>query len=607
MTKIFDDTFTGPAVALPSHTPELGSWGSLSGAYGATPQTDGTGQLAARASGTAGAYAQPGTGVIPPSGEYRVRGFLVKQTDLAGTYGECGARGSWLSTNAANLAHYYARFNAAGDGATGTWELGVSSGTGSLTLLASLPDSAFAAAPAGTIRVFDLEVRANAPLQRLIVSSWDGTSVDGNGDPVLTKLGEITAANTLAALSSGGNGFPGFPAVVARATTASASTGYHLTRIQVNDDLTALVGAPTVTTAATITAAHSPAYPGDTFTVSANTVYNDQGSAIDSYERKAQSSSDGGTTWADVTGTDGTASTQAALPTYTAASGDVGDEIRYASRAHNTVGWSGWSYSNAITVTALPASPTNETKPSISGLAYPGQTLTYVPGTWTGSPTLAHTWRVDGGDSGTGATFGPIPSGDIGHAITIHETATNIGGSASIDSEAVTPQAIPDVTLDFCLTGGAGNTSAAASIGGGKSATVLTSPAALESIVGSEARDGVTDYHWLVVHNPNPVVTADVVLFISANTTSPDTTAAIALCATGIGQPPAVLASDTTAPTDAGAFSAPSTAGAGLDAGSLAPDQWRAFAVRWTVNTGAGPAPADAPDTLVIGWQATEQ
>lgn len=86
--------------------------------------------------------------------------------------------------------------------------------------------------------------------------------------------------------------------------------------------------------------------------------------------------------------------------------------------------------------------PTNSAAPSISGSAAVGQTLTCNPGTWTGGPTYAYSWRRDGAEVGTGATYALVAA-DAGKAITCRVTGTNGSGSATATSAAVTPTAAP--------------------------------------------------------------------------------------------------------------------------------------------------------------------
>lgn len=86
--------------------------------------------------------------------------------------------------------------------------------------------------------------------------------------------------------------------------------------------------------------------------------------------------------------------------------------------------------------------PVADVAPVITGSANQGSTLTVsTPGTYTGDPidTTTYKWQRDGVDIGgaTGVTYASV-SADIGHAVRAVETATNAGGSASQNSNAIT-------------------------------------------------------------------------------------------------------------------------------------------------------------------------
>jgi hypothetical protein len=93
--------------------------------------------------------------------------------------------------------------------------------------------------------------------------------------------------------------------------------------------------------------------------------------------------------------------------------------------------------------TAGSGPPVVQTPPSISGQALVGQTLTVVPGTWSGTQpiTLAHQWRrCDSAGSacsdiaGATGTSYLVAAADLGSTLRVRETATNSAGSASSDS-----------------------------------------------------------------------------------------------------------------------------------------------------------------------------
>ena len=89
------------------------------------------------------------------------------------------------------------------------------------------------------------------------------------------------------------------------------------------------------------------------------------------------------------------------------------------------------------------AAPENSALPTIAGTAEVGQTLTATAGTWSAAPALTHQWmRCDGGGSGCAAIAGAtaatyaVTADDATHTLRVQETATNGGGTATVDSAA---------------------------------------------------------------------------------------------------------------------------------------------------------------------------
>lgn len=81
-----------------------------------------------------------------------------------------------------------------------------------------------------------------------------------------------------------------------------------------------------------------------------------------------------------------------------------------------------------------PSSPVNSVAPSFTGTLTAGQTLTYVPGAWSGSPTVTKQWFSNGVAIG-GAIGNTLDStGYGGTEISVGETATNSVGSATAAS-----------------------------------------------------------------------------------------------------------------------------------------------------------------------------
>ena len=99
---------------------------------------------------------------------------------------------------------------------------------------------------------------------------------------------------------------------------------------------------------------------------------------------------------------------------------------------------------NSNSVVPTRPAPVNSGAPSIAASARTGDTLTCDPGTWSNSPSFAFAWLRDGTPI-TGATANTyvVTAADVGRSIVCRVTASNSGGSASADSNAVTPTAPP--------------------------------------------------------------------------------------------------------------------------------------------------------------------
>ena len=97
----------------------------------------------------------------------------------------------------------------------------------------------------------------------------------------------------------------------------------------------------------------------------------------------------------------------------------------------------------ALASAASAATPVNTTKPSITGEAKEGQTLTARNGTWQNAPTsFRYRWqRCDADGTGcvnlvgeTQRTY-PVDANDVGKAVRVLVTATNADGSATATSD----------------------------------------------------------------------------------------------------------------------------------------------------------------------------
>lgn len=130
----------------------------------------------------------------------------------------------------------------------------------------------------------------------------------------------------------------------------------------------------------------------------------------------------------------------ATASTYTLTGADVGALITCTVTAFNADG-AGQATSNAVgPIVSL--APTYVSGASITGVTTQGQTLTAVPGTWTGTPSYAYQWKRGGADI-SGATAGTyvLQFADVGQTITVAITGTNGYGSASTTTAGVGPVA----------------------------------------------------------------------------------------------------------------------------------------------------------------------
>lgn len=148
-----------------------------------------------------------------------------------------------------------------------------------------------------------------------------------------------------------------------------------------------------------------------------------------------------------------TAGNDALIATKALASGSVEDPA--AITAPGSANWVADTF--AIAAAAAGSAPTNSVAPAVTGTAQDGQTLTCSQGTWTNSPTgYAYQWKRAGTNiSGATSSTYLLVTADVGQAVKCTVTATNAIGSASADSNTVTPIAASTDTNDcFVMTAG---------------------------------------------------------------------------------------------------------------------------------------------------------
>lgn len=135
--------------------------------------------------------------------------------------------------------------------------------------------------------------------------------------------------------------------------------------------------------------------------------------------------------------------------------GSVNNDIGWGQGANNSTGW-GKSHLNSWSgATDIDGGnpPVNSVAPALSGTAQEGQTLTCSTGTWSGSPTYTYQWKRNGNDitSATNSTY-TLVTADVGTSIKCTVTATNFTGSATADSNTVTPTSSVDADAQAFIT-----------------------------------------------------------------------------------------------------------------------------------------------------------
>ena len=201
--------------------------------------------------------------------------------------------------------------------------------------------------------------------------------------------------------------------------------------------------------------------------------------------------------------------------TRTVDAGDVGSRLRVRVTATNSSGFAAAESNATTTITGSgggggSGAPANTVKPTISGTAKQGQSLTASTGTWTGKTpiTFSDQWyRCDtssnncsliSGETGPTRT---VDSGDVGKRLKVRVTATNSAGATAVDSGTT------DVVTSSSGGGGGGSLPAGAvTLPDGKISIPVTSvPADQRLIVDS------------VKFNPNPVQSRNTPIEVSVH------------------------------------------------------------------------------------------
>jgi hypothetical protein len=127
-------------------------------------------------------------------------------------------------------------------------------------------------------------------------------------------------------------------------------------------------------------------------------------------------------------------------------------------------------------------------------------------------------------------------------------------------------------------------------LGGAITATEIVSGtlnALFDDVTEGEATAGDIEYRGFYVKNTNGSLTwSSPVIYISSLTSNASTEFDLAIAAEGVSVTMATIANESTAPGGV-SFSRPTTQGAGLSLGSLAPGAYRGVWIKRTVTAGA--------------------
>lgn len=152
---------------------------------------------------------------------------------------------------------------------------------------------------------------------------------------------------------------------------------------------------------------------------------------------------------------------------------------------------------------------------------------------------------------------------------------------------------IATTDIKFRLTGGASNTSAAASLGGAVSTvaggivpTTKTLNSEFDDISGDEAFAGDTEYRCFTFKNEHATLTAvGGKLFVAQDSTSANTVMSIGLDPSGKSGTATTIATESDAPAGV-TFSAPTSKATGISVPDLAPGEYINVWVKRVVTAG---------------------
>lgn len=158
--------------------------------------------------------------------------------------------------------------------------------------------------------------------------------------------------------------------------------------------------------------------------------------------------------------------------------------------------------------------------------------------------------------------------------------------------------AIQPTDIAFRLSGGSSNSNPLLSLGGVVS-SVTASSTIFDSVSGTEAASGDTEYRAIYVRNLHGSLTlVGAVAWVQSDTPVAQTVIAVGLGTSAMNATEQTVADEQTAPTSVTFLAAVNKAG-GIALGDIPPGQTRAFWMRRTVTAGA-PVTASDPFTIRV-------
>lgn len=164
--------------------------------------------------------------------------------------------------------------------------------------------------------------------------------------------------------------------------------------------------------------------------------------------------------------------------------------------------------------------------------------------------------------------------------------------------------AVDPANLNWYLSGGAENSSAAASLGGVISSTEVTADALFDDVTGDQASSGHTDYRCIYIKNEDADTLSTSKLWIQTNTASADTAITIGLDLAGVSATADTIADETTAPDPAVTFSTAVDKANGLAVGNLAQNAYYGIWIKRVVGSSAAAVTGDTFTLKIEGDSA---